>query len=156
MAMTYRKIQASFSNGEVSPRLLARTDIPTYGTGVKTMENAFVLPHGGAKKRNGTIYVGDVSDSTKATRLIPFIYSRTVSYVLVFNNGKIQFIKNGSWVMNGGSRYEISHSYTDAELPELTYAQYGSSMFIAHSNHKPRQLYRGAETSWTLADISLK
>ena len=40
----------SFASGELSPRLMGRTDSPKYATGCEVMENFMALPHGGAKK----------------------------------------------------------------------------------------------------------
>ena len=44
----------SFASGELSPRLMGRTDSPKYATGCEVMENFMALPHGGAKRRGGT------------------------------------------------------------------------------------------------------
>lgn len=153
-AVRYRKIQTNFTTGEVSPRLLARTDLDTYESAVKTMENVFSLPHGGAKKRPGTVYVGEVYNSSRPVRLIPFVYSTTQSYVIVLNGGRAEFVTNGGYVMNGASRAYVSVPFSDSELPNITHAQYGSSMFLAHPNHQPRQLQRTGSVTWTLSALN--
>lgn len=141
--------QSDFTAGEISPKLLARTDLKAYDNALKTMVNAYSMTHGGAKRRPGTIFIGEVADSTQKTRLIPFIYSKTISYVLVFNGGKIQFIKNGAYVMNGASRYEVASPFTEAELPDVTFAQSGNTLYLAHTNYAPRILQRITDTNWT-------
>lgn len=156
MAIRYRKIQNSFTGGEVSPRLLARTDLDTYNNSASEMENFISLAHGGATRRPGTVLVGEVDDSNKNVRIIPFVYSVNESFVLVLNNGRIQFIKDGAYVLTGGSpdaRVEVSIPYADDELSEITYAQFGSTMFFCHPNHKPKQLYRVTSTTWTIEDL---
>ena len=50
----------SFSSGELSPRLMGRTDSQKYSTGCEVMENFMALPHGGAKRRGGTRFINTV------------------------------------------------------------------------------------------------
>lgn len=140
--------QSDFTAGEISPKLLARTDLKAYDNALKTMLNAYSMTHGGAKRRPGTVYLGEVKDSTKKCRLIPFIYSKTASYILVFNGGVIQFIKNGAWVMNGANRYEVTVPYLESELADLSFAQSGNTLYIAHTNHAPRFIQRNTDTDW--------
>ena len=150
-------IQNSFTAGEISERLIARTDLEFYRSGAKTMRNIYNLAHGGAKRRPGTVFVAEINDSTQEAKLIPFIYSRTLSYMLVLNGGQIEFVKDGQFVLNAGSpatRYQVACPYTEAELPQLKYAQVGNTLFFAHPNHPPRKLKRGAtDTDWTLSTI---
>lgn len=150
-------IQNSFLGGELSPRLIGRTDLQEYTNSVAEMKNFYTLVHGGARRRPGTEYIGEVDDSTKKVRLIPFVFSTTQSYILVFNNGKIQFVDDvGAFVVSGSpeSRTEVSHTYTEDELEEIRYTQFGATMYLVHQNHPPAQLYRNPDGSWTLEDMS--
>lgn len=147
-------IQSDFTGGELSPRLLARVDLKAYDSAVKTMENAYPLVHGGATRRPGTMFIGEVSDSTKPVQLIEFVFSNTRSYVLVLNNGKIEFLRNGAFVMDGVNRYSIAHTYTDEQLPDIRFAQSGSTLFLVHPLHKPRMIQRVADTNWTITDLT--
>lgn len=90
--------QRSFSSGEVAPALYARVDTSRYATGLKTLRNQFVMRHGGAANRPGTEFIGEVKDSTKAVRLIPFVFSDTQTYVLEFGDQYMRVIKNGDYV----------------------------------------------------------
>lgn len=146
--------QSDFTAGEISPRLLARTDLKAYDNAVKTMVNAYPMPHGGAKRRPGSIFIGELSASAQKGRLIPFIYSKSSSYILVFNNGKIQFIRDGAFIMNASVRYEVACPYTEAELPDVTFAQSGNALYIAHQNYAPRVLQRVSDTNWTFAPLA--
>lgn len=87
--------QRSFSGGEIAPSLYARTDVNKYYTSLKTMRNFYTMRHGGAENRPGTQFICEVKDSTKETRLVPFVFSRTVSYVLEFGDLCMRVIKNG-------------------------------------------------------------
>ena len=46
-------IQNSFTSGELDPKLLSRTDIKQYESGLTTALNVVVLPQGGVKRRPG-------------------------------------------------------------------------------------------------------
>lgn len=50
-------IQQSFSKGEVSPTLYARTDLAAYHTSAALMRNFYVDYRGGASNRPGTTLV---------------------------------------------------------------------------------------------------
>lgn len=87
--------QLSFSGGEISPALSARVDLTKYSTGLRTCKNWMVMRHGGVTTRPGTGFVGEVSDSTKTVRLIPFVFNTAQTYVLEFGDLYMRVIKNG-------------------------------------------------------------
>lgn len=149
-------IQTAFTQGETSPRLLARVDLDNiYKYAVKTLENGVPFYHGGVNRRPGLFWIDEVKDSSKKARLVPYIYSRTQSYVAVFNGGKIQFIKDGAFIeASPGVRYEVTHTYTDDELNEIRFAQFGNVVYFTHPNHPPRKLSRTTDTNWTFTDIT--
>ena len=130
------KIINSFDAGEISPRLLMRTDLPLYNKAVKEMTNFYSLATGGVRKRRGTTYIAEVRDSSKAVRLIPFVSNESTRFMLVFNDGYMQVIKDGAFVETSpGVRYELAIPYADAELDDLRFSQSGTSMYIAHQLH---------------------
>jgi len=89
----------NFTGGELSPRLDGRTDITKYSSGCSTLENLVVYPHGAAARRPGTTFVAEVADSDNKTRLIPFEFSTTQTYMLEFSNLKIRFYKNNGIIL---------------------------------------------------------
>ena len=80
----------SFNGGEVSPEFDGRTDQDKYRTSARTIDNFIVHPEGGVHRRPGTRYVEDNTDSTKRSRLIPFVFSTVQAYMLEFSEGKIR------------------------------------------------------------------
>lgn len=50
-------IMSSFSGGELTPRLFGRTDIKSYYSGCRELENMFVWAQGPVEKRPGTYYI---------------------------------------------------------------------------------------------------
>jgi len=143
----------SFVAGEFSAKLDGRTDFEKYGSGCKTLENMLVHPQGAAARRVGTQYIAEVKSSAAKTRLIPFEFSTTQTYILEFGNNYIRFFKDKGQILSGGSAYEISTPYLTAELFEIKYAQSADVMFITHPNHEVMKLSRTAHTSWTLTEV---
>ena len=84
----------NFTAGELSPRLDGRTDVGKYFNGCKTLENMVVHPHGAATRRPGTKFVHEVKTSSEKTRLIPFEFSTTQTYIMEFGNQYIRFYKD--------------------------------------------------------------
>lgn len=149
-----QKIQTSFEFGEISPRLLARIDLPAYNKATKTMENAYSLIHGGALKRPGTLFVGPVKVESETTKLVPFVFNESTQFMLVLNGGFIQFLKDGAFVESSpGVRYQLAVPYTAAQLSRIDYAQSGNTMYLVHPSHPPKLLQRVTDTNWTLSDI---
>ena len=85
----------NFTAGELSPRLDGRTDLSKYFNGAKTMENMVIHPHGGATRRPGTKFIHEVKTSSAQTRLIPFEFSTTQTYILELGNLYMRFYKDG-------------------------------------------------------------
>ena len=146
----------NFTGGELSPRLDGRNDLQKYPTGCKTLENMIIFPHGSAARRSGTQYVAEVKDSSKETRLIPFEFSTTQTYILEFGNQYIRFYKDNGQILSGGSPYEISSPYLEAELFDIKFAQSADVMYLCHPNHEVRKLSRTGHTSWTLTEVDFQ
>jgi hypothetical protein len=91
--------QPSFGKGEIAPSLYGRFDLNAYSIGAKIIENFLVTRAGGLVNTPGTKFIGEVKDSTKKTRLIPFQFSTTQTYVLEFGNLYIRVIKDGGYVL---------------------------------------------------------
>jgi hypothetical protein len=143
----------NFTGGELSPRLDGRNDLQKYPTGCKTLENMIVYPHGSAARRSGSQFVAEVKDSSKETRLIPFEFSTTQTYMLEFGEQYIRFYKDNGQILSGGSAYEISSPYLESELFDIKYAQSADVMYLCHPNHPVKKLARTGHTSWTLTSV---
>ena len=91
----------SFVAGEFSPKLDGRTDYEKYSSGCKTLENMLVHPQGMASRRVGTQFISEVKTSSLKTRLIPFEFSTTQTYMLEFGNQYIRFFKDKGQILEG-------------------------------------------------------
>ena len=76
-----------------------RTDFAKYFNGATNIENFVVLPHGPITRRPGTYFVSEIKTSSAKTRLIPFTFSTTQTYVLEFGNNYIRFFKDKGQIL---------------------------------------------------------
>ena len=222
----------NFVSGELSSKMEGRIDFEKYSSGCKTLENMLIHPQGAATRRTGTQFISEVKTSSLKTRLIPFEFSTTQTYMLEFGNGYIRFFKEKGQILEGditisgitkanpgvvtatahgysngdfvvissvvgmtqvnnktfkvsnkatntfelqdvdGSNvdtsgystyssagtankiYQITTSYTTAQIPDLKFAQSADTMYICHSSHEVSKLTRTGHTSWTLSEIT--
>tara|TARA_R110000737_G_scaffold73663_1_gene102520 strand:+ start:3706 stop:6027 length:2322 start_codon:yes stop_codon:yes gene_type:complete len=148
-------IQRSFTSGEIAPALQSRADLTKYATGLHLCENMFVRAQGGVYSRPGLRFIGELDDSSKVGRLIPFSFNTEQTYMLVFENLKVRVIKAGGFVLAGGGPaiFELATPYTEAQLPRLGFTQNADVMTIVHPDHDPANLNRLADDNWTLTTI---
>ena len=106
---------SSFTAGEISPRLEGRTNIEKYQEGLTELTNMVVMPHGGVTRRPGTEYLGEVKSSAVKTRLIPFQFKTSDTYVLEFSNQIMRVFRNDLQVLNA----------TDKNITAITKANPG-------------------------------
>jgi len=144
----------SFVAGEFSAKLDGRTDFDKYSAGVKKLENFLIHAQGAATRRVGTQFIAEVKTSSLKTRLIPFEFSTTQTYILEFGNTYIRFYKDKGQILDSGSAYEISSPYLTAELFEIKWAQSADTMYITHPNHEVMKLARTGHTAWTLTEVA--
>ena len=147
----------SFTTGELSPRLAARTDFDKYRSGCKKLRNFFIMAQGGVYGRPGTRFVAEVKDSTKITRVIPFEFSTDQAYILEIGDTHIRFYKDGGRIESPpGTPVEIVHPWDETEIFDLKFVQTADTMYIAHQSYAPRKLTRSSHTSWTLSTVAFK
>lgn len=108
-------LQTNFTAGEISPKLYGRVDISKYGNGAKKLRDCIVQIWGGAKRRDGTLFVKEVKTSAKKTRLVPFIYNEDTAYMLEFGDLYMRVFKTDGTIVgpgapaayNGGTAYVV-------------------------------------------------
>ena len=149
-----RTLQMSFNGGELTPEFFGQIGDAKYRSGLAKCRNFITLPHGPAQNRAGFAFVREVKTSAKKTRLIPFSFNTTQTMVLEVGDQYVRFHTNGGTVMSGGSPYEITTPYLEADLFDLHYVQSADVLTIVHPNYAPRELRRLGPTSWTLTTIS--
>jgi hypothetical protein len=148
-----RSLQHSFNGGELTPEFFGQVTDQKYSTGAATLLNFMALPHGPAANRPGFEFVRAVKDSSKAVRLIPFVYSTTQTFAIEFGAGYFRFHTAGATVMNSGVPYEITSDYAEADLFDVHYVQSADVMTLVHPSYPPRELRRYGALDWRLVDI---
>ncbi len=153
--MSIRVCQNSFSKGILSPSLQARVDLGQYPLGVKDILNGIVLQEGCVINRPGLEFISEVKYSDRKTRLIPFVFNLSQSYILEFGNNYIRFIKDGGYILDENNEiYEITSPYSEEALFELDYVQQADVMTIVHKDYKPHTLSRFKHNHWELEEIT--
>ena len=84
---------SSINSGEFSPRMDARVDFDRYPNAAKMCRNFILYPQGGLTRRPGTRFVKEVKDSAAETKLIPFVFSETDSYMVEHGNAYMRFYR---------------------------------------------------------------
>ena len=151
----------NFQFGEVSPSLISRTDTRVYNNSAQKIENFFLRAEGGVIKRAGLkkIYEFDTSiDTAKVQqhRLVPFIFSDDERYIVSLEHQKIRVFQIDTsnnvtlaatlTADSSGANIPI----TNLNMHEVTYAQAGDVMFIAHQTFMVRKLVRTGLTSFQM------
>lgn len=145
-------LQTNFSGGELSPRLYGRPDLAKYADSLKKARDVVIMQHGGATGRPGTDYLGEVKDSSKRTRLVPFVRDQDNAYVVEMGDGYARFWKDGALI---GSVYEIATPYTTANIFDVDFTQGADTMFLALGTLPIYRLRRFAEQRWVMEPAPL-
>lgn len=154
--MGRKHLQQSFAGGELSPSMYGRLDDQKYQQGLATCRNFVCLPQGPVQNRAGFAFVGEVKDSSKPPRLIPFVFSSSDTMVLEFGEKYVRVITRGGFVPKAAGSSEklvITTPYTAADVKSLHYAQSGDVLTLVHPNYPPKELRRYGAYDWRLVDV---
>jgi hypothetical protein len=152
-------VQNNFSVGEIDPLLRARMDLQQYQNALAKATNVYVQPQGGIQRRPGLRKITEITVGApeNGIRLVPFEFSVTDSYLLVFVHQKMIVIKDGVVVqdINAGSLDYLTTSITTAMLDQMCWTQSADTMIITHPDLAPQKLVRGAnDAAWTISTIT--
>ena len=81
-------------------------------------------------------------------RMVPFIYSSTIAYIVEFGEYYASFFYDGELVNGDGA--PIESPYLEADLPELDIRQVADTMWITHPDYKQRKLTRTTAITFSL------
>ena len=162
--------QSSFTVGEIDPLLLGRVDLQQYPSALEKAQNVVVLPQGGFERRPGLRFMLDVSShlggsftTLDGIRLVPFEFSTTQSYMLVFvknttSNTRMFVFANGQQItnINGSGNDFLVCALGDIDLDRMYFTQSADTLILAHEDMSPKSIVRGgSNSSWTFSTISL-
>ena len=150
-------IQNSFTSGELDPKLLSRTDIKQYESGLTTALNVVVLPQGGVKRRPGLKYITELGGSPEnGIRLVPFEFSTSDAYLLAFTHNRMAVIKNGVLQTNiaGSGNNYLTTTITSAMLTKMCWTQSADTLITVQEDMVPKKITRTSDTAWTITDVT--
>lgn len=155
-------LQTNFTTGEIDPLLTSRIDINQYYNGLDKARNVLIQPQGGVVRRPGLEYVGTIPSAANpqnGSRLVPFEFSTSQSYMLLFVNNRMYIYKNKVLVTNinaTGNDY-LTTTISSSYINFMDYAQSADTLIVVHEDMQPKQITRGvSDSTWTISDISFE
>ncbi len=152
------QFQTNFSAGELDPLLKARTDLQQYQNALEEATNVTVQPQGGVRRRDGLKFIHNFGSSFTDFKIIPFEFSTSDSFTLVFVNDRMYVFKNSVLQTNinsSGNDYLASTGVTSAMIPNLNFTQAIDTLILAHEDLVTKRIVRNSDTSWTISDLPL-
>lgn len=145
--------QNNFTSGQLDPTMHERYDYEGYQHGAKVLDDFLIIPQGGVQRRPGSRFVKLAKNST-ATRVIPFVISNALAFVLEFGERYIRFYQNSARVETSpGVAYEIQTSYLASQLHAIHVATRGHTMVLTHPSHPVAELIHITATSWIFRPV---
>lgn len=146
----------NFTAGELGEWMLGRTDTDSYAKGAKSLLNCLVRPFGGTYRRPGTLFI-NTTKTTGVTRLFPFSFSISETYIIEVGAGYFRFYKDGAIIETApDTPYELVNTYTEADIPKIRFVQSNDVLFLALGRLTPKKLSRFADDSWTWTDLGFE
>lgn len=142
--------QSSFAGGLFGSNLAGRDDLKRYEVGARVMTNFFPYSYGGFSRRTGTEFVNECKYADKKARLVSFVYSDEISFVLEVGDKYIRVYRDGGIVLNGDKPVEVETDYTEDDLPKMKFTQSADRLYICHPDHPVMMLSRYADIDWRL------
>lgn len=141
---TIRTLQRSFAGGEITPELYGRIDLTKFQTGLAECQNFVILPHGPATARAGTQFIKEVKTSAKQTRVIPFTFSTTQTYVIEFGDLYVRFYTNAGQLTTGTvTAWATATAYAIGDIRSE-----GGTNYYCKEVHTSGGTFAGDATKW--------
>lgn len=150
-----RHIQNSFNGGEISARMMGRTDTAVYQIALETCENYVPTVEGPIVKRPGTMYVCDAHATT--TWLGTFKFNLTQHYVIEWAHEKVRLFTNGARIETSpGVAYEVATPYSGAQAPSICTEQSKDRLYLTIGAVPPGALKRTGATTFSHETLTLR
>lgn len=151
-------VQRGFANGEISEQLAARRDQPKTSFGARRVRNLTVLRNGALANRPGSVFITEVKDSTKAVRLLPFIFANDDSYLLEVGDTYIRWVRTAAKVgVSGPAAHDTAALYEPGDIRRTgvagSYAHY--VCLVGHAGVTPPSATYWLPLSMTTTDDSV-
>ena len=155
-------IQTNFTTGEVDPLLKSRIDINQYYNALDQARNVLIQPQGGIERRPGLQFIFEVPSAANpqnGMKLVPFEFSTTQSYMLLFVHNRMYIFKNKELVTNinsSGNDY-LTTTIGSTVLATMDHTQSADTLIVVQEDMAPKKIVRGgSHSTWTISDISFE
>lgn len=161
----YRTHKRNFTAGEISTILSERIDFTRYVNGCHEMLNMTALPQGPSTRRSGFKFIYDLTTLLGGAipevrpRLIPFVFSRTQAYALLFfkhSSGKtrVAFVTENGLVESETPGVPYVFEFTgDLDIETFDFSQLNDVVKIVQPTRVPLDFKRLAHNSWAANEI---
>lgn len=134
-------MKTNFSAGELSPRLLGRTDLRVFENGAARLRNVFIHPTGGLSRRPGLRFV----DRARGPgRLVAFEFSTEQAYLLVFSDHAVDVYRDGAKVADFAAPWSL------AQLDQINWTQSADTLLVVHPDVPPKVVTRRSDSEWVV------
>lgn len=137
-----RSVKTNFSAGELSARLLGRTDLRAFENGAALLRNVFIHPTGGVSRRPGLRFV---DTARGAGRLIPAEFRTEEVYLLVFTDYMADVYRQGARVAGFPTPWSAD------QLAQVNWVQSPDALLVVHPDVPPQKIVRRSINNWTIA-----
>lgn len=136
-----------FNAGELSPKMSGRVDVSQYGKGCSILQNFLVTPYGAVERRPGSKFVAMAKHSSGSVRLIPFVVSSEVGYIVEIGDYYMRFYRNDILVD------ELNSPYAEAEIYSLQWVQSADVVFMVHPDYPIQEISRVSEDVFSIDEM---
>ncbi len=135
--------KSNFTAGEVSTRLLGRSDLRSYANGASKLRNVVIQPTGGVTRRAGTRFV-DMAPGPG--RLTAFEFNTEQTYLLCFSHLQIDVYTDGTKTAT------IAAPWTETQTTKLAWVQSADTLLVVHPDTAPKKITRTSHADWQITD----
>lgn len=143
----------AFNGGEISPSMSLRCDMDVFPRSCSSLLNWDVSPTGGISRRRGMRALAEAH--TEPSRLIPFTYSATHTYLIELSASSLTVRSNMAEVVATFEPTAADFWRYDT-LSAVTFLQLNSILLILSPENPPMQLKIDAEYTWSLTPFTYK
>jgi hypothetical protein len=149
----FRRQQFSFASGVLSRGAYAREDTDIFGKSAAVLDNVYVTPFGGIKRREGLEYVATITGSIKP-RLVAFEFNAEQAYALVFTVGRMDAYREDTGAFVSTLTTGLS-GLTESVIAQMRWTQSADTLIITHKDIQPLAITRTGATTFTATAITL-
>ena len=142
------------TNATYAATALTLTSAMPYPTYVITLppDISFTVP---VLTMTSTLHAPNI-DSLKFVRMVGFIYSADIAYMIEFGDKYARFYYGGEPLLYLGNHVEIETPYAWTDLLRIQFKQIADTMWCIHPDYAPRKLTRTSATSFSLDEIAFE